>query len=130
MHCEDLLIDDCSNGQAVEAVSKCLPQLDVVSTLALVVEAVDAIDTGTLVVASQDEEVLGVFDLVCQEQANGLERLLASIDVVAKEEIVGLRWESTVLEQTEEIVVLPMNVSANLSLSSVHVFQCPALHEP
>ena len=44
MHREDLLIDDCSNGQAVEAVGKGLPQLDVVSALALVVETVYAVD--------------------------------------------------------------------------------------
>ena len=65
MHGEDLLVDDSSDGQAVETVRKCFPQLDVVPTLALIVEAVDAIDAGTLVVSSQNEEVLWIFDLVC-----------------------------------------------------------------
>jgi hypothetical protein len=41
------------------------------------------------VVASEDEEVLRVFDLVGEEEADGLERLLASVDVVAEEEVVG-----------------------------------------
>ena len=49
-------------------------------------------------VTSQNEEVLGVLDLVCEQQADGLERLFASIDVVAKEEIVCLRWEATIFE--------------------------------
>ena len=40
-----------------------------------VVEAVDAVDAGALVVAAQQEKVLGVFDLVGQQQANGLQRL-------------------------------------------------------
>ena len=49
-------------------------------------------------VAAQDEEVLGVLDLVGQEKADGLEGLLATVDVVTEEEVVGLRRESTVLE--------------------------------
>lgn len=98
MHGEDLLIDDGGNGQAVEAVGESLPQLDVVSSLALIVETVDAVDRGTLVVAAENEEVLGVLDLVGEEQADGLERLLATVDIVTKEEVVGLGRETTVLE--------------------------------
>ena len=64
MHGENLLIDDCSDGEAVEAIGKSLPQLDVVSSFALIVEAVDSVDGGAFVVSSQNEEVLWVFDLV------------------------------------------------------------------
>jgi hypothetical protein len=64
VHCEDLLVDDCCNRQAVEAVRERLPQLDIVPSLTLVVEAVDAVDGGAFVVATQDEEVFGIFDLV------------------------------------------------------------------
>lgn len=99
MHGEDLFVDNSGNGQAIEAVRKSLPQLDVVPSLALVVEPVDAVDRGTFVVAAQNEEVLGVFDLVRQQKADGLQRLLATIHVVAKEEIVGLWREATILEE-------------------------------
>ena len=44
MHGEDLLVNDGGNGQAVEAVGEGLPQLDVVSSLALIVKTVDAVD--------------------------------------------------------------------------------------
>jgi hypothetical protein len=64
VHCEDLLVDDCSNRQAVEAISKRLPQLDIVPSLALIVEAIDTVDGGAFVIATQDEEVFGIFDLV------------------------------------------------------------------
>jgi hypothetical protein len=53
------------------------------------------------VVATEDEEVLGVFDLVCQEKTDGLERLLATVDIVAEEEIVSLRREAAVFEKTK-----------------------------
>ena len=119
VHGEDLLVNDGGNGQAVEAVGKCLPQLDVVASLALIVETVDAVNGGTLVVAAKDEEVLGVLDLVGQEKADGLEGLLATVDVVTEEKVVGLRWEAAVLEETEEVVVLAMNVTADLEIMSI-----------
>lgn len=72
MHGENLLIDDSSNGKAVEAVGERLPQLDIVAALALVVETVDTVDGCALVVAAEDEEVLRVLDLVREQQADGL----------------------------------------------------------
>ena len=114
MHGEDLLVDDSGDRQAVEAIGKRLPKLDVVAALALVVEAVDAVDGGALVVASQDKKVLGILDLVGQEEADGLERLLAAVNVVAEEEIVGLWREAAVLEETQQVIVLSVNVAANL----------------
>ena len=114
VHGEDLLVNDGGNGQAVEAVGEGLPQLDVVAALALVVEAVDTVDRGALVVAAQDEEVLGELDLVGEEQADGLEGLLAAVYVVAEEEVVGLGGEAAILEETEQVIVLPVDVAADL----------------
>ena len=62
-------------------------------------------------VPAEDEEVLGVLDLVGEEEADRLERLLAAVDVVAEEEVVGLGREATVLEQAQEVVVLPVDVT-------------------
>lgn len=67
MHRKDLFVDDCSDWQAVEAIGKCLPQLDVVTALAFVVETVDTIDGSTLVVTSEDKEVFGILDLVGEQ---------------------------------------------------------------
>lgn len=67
-------------------------------------------------VTTQDEEVLGVFDLVCQKKADGLERLLATVNIVTEEEVVGLWREAAVFEETEEIIVLAMDIAANLNL--------------
>lgn len=49
-------------------------------------------------VAPEDKEVLGVLDLVREEEADGLETLLAPVDVVAQEEVVGFGREAAVLE--------------------------------
>lgn len=50
MHREDFFVDDCCDWQAVEAISKSLPQLDVEAPLAFIIKAINAIDTCTLVI--------------------------------------------------------------------------------
>ena len=76
--------------------------------LTLVVEAVDPVDAGALVVAPEEEEVLRVFDFVGQEQADGLETLLAAVNVVAEEEVGR---EAAVLEKAEQVRVLAVDVA-------------------
>ena len=60
MHAENLVVDQGGNRHAVEHILELFPDADRVATLALVVETVDAVDLATLVVPSQQEEVLGV----------------------------------------------------------------------
>jgi hypothetical protein len=71
------------------------------------------------VVTAENEEVLGILDLVGQEQADGLERLLAAIDVVAKEQVVCFRGEATVLEEAQKVIVLAVNVTAYLRVDGL-----------
>jgi hypothetical protein len=90
VHAEDLLVDDGSHGKAVKGISEDLPKLDVISALTcrekgskeegltgggqtFVIEAIDAVDGGALMVATKDKEVFRIFDLVSQEQADGLQ---------------------------------------------------------
>jgi len=67
MHAEYFLVNNCGNWEAVEAVGESFPELDVVSSLALVIETVDSVNAGALMVASQKEEILWVLDLVSQQ---------------------------------------------------------------
>ena len=69
-------------------------------------------------VAAQNEEVFWVFDLVGEEQADRLEGLLAAVDVVTEEEVVRFWREATVLKQAQQIVVLPVDVAADLNFAS------------
>ena len=103
MHAEDLLVNQGGDREAVEALCECFPQADVVPPLALVVETVDSIDGGALVVAAEKEEVLGVLDFVCQQQADCLQTLLAAVNIIPKEQVVRLWRKTAVLEKTEQI---------------------------
>lgn len=62
-------------------------------------------------VAPEQEEVLGVFDLVRQQQADGLQRLLPSVHVVAQEQVVGLWGEAAILEEPQQVCVLSVDVT-------------------
>lgn len=64
-------------------------------------------------IPSQQEEVLGVFDLVRQQQTDGLQGLLASVHVVAQEQVVALGWVSSILKEPEQIVVLPVDITCS-----------------
>jgi hypothetical protein len=101
MHTEDFLINDGSNWEAVETISEGLPQLDVIPSLALIVESIDSVDGGALVVSSEEEEVLRVLDLISEEETDCFQALFASIDIITKEEIIGIGWEATVLKESE-----------------------------
>ncbi len=54
-------------------------------------------------VASQHEEVLRVFDLVGQHEADGLDGLFAPVHIVAQKQIVRFSRESCVLEQLYQV---------------------------
>lgn len=62
-------------------------------------------------VSAQNEEVLWVFDFVRKQKADGLQRLLSAIDIVSKEQIVCFRWKTAILEKSQQIVVLSVNVT-------------------
>lgn len=111
VHAEDLFVNYRADRQTVKHVGEDFPKFDRVPALALVVEAINSIDLRTLVVSSQQEEVLGVFDLIAEQESNGFYRLLAAVDVVAQEQVVCLRREPAVLENAQQVIVLAMHVA-------------------
>lgn len=117
MHAKDLLIDNRSTWETVEAVGKSLPELDTKASFALIIKAIDPIDGGTLVVSTQYEEIFGVLDLVRQQQTDRLETLLATVHVVAQKDVIGLGREAAVFKETQQIIVLSVDVTADLDRS-------------
>lgn len=77
-------------------------------------------------VTAENEEVFGIFDLVRKQQADGLEGLLATVHIVTKEEVVCLGRETTVLEKTQKIVVLTVDITANLHRNNQPLTSSPA----
>jgi len=115
MRTKDLLIHDGGTGETIETIGKGLPELDPKTALAFVIETVDAVDGGALVISSKDEEIFGVFDLIRQKEAYGLEGLLTTVDIIPQENVIGLGGEPSILKKTEEVVVLTVDVAADFN---------------
>ena len=49
-------------------------------------------------VATEDEEVFRVLDLVGEEEADSFQRLLPTVHIVTEEEVVGFGRKATVLK--------------------------------
>ena len=52
-------------------------------SLTFIIEAIDTVNTGALVVATQHEEICWIFDFIRKEEDDALQTLLATVDVVA-----------------------------------------------
>ena len=111
MHAENLLINKSGHRKAIEDVAEHAPESDGVPALAFIIEAVDSINLCAFMIASKKEEVLRILDLIAEKETNRLDGLLSSVDVVAKEEVVGLGREAPVLEDPQQVVVLSMDVT-------------------
>lgn len=101
VHTEDFLINEGGNREAVEDVREDLPESDRIPAFAFVVEAVNAVDLGALMIAAQQEEIFGVLYLVAQQQAYSLDRLLSPVDIVPQEQVVCFWREPAVLENAQ-----------------------------
>lgn len=101
MGTKDLLIDNSGDREAVEDIAKGFPELDIVPTTTLIVKAVDAVDACALMVSAEDEEVFRIADLESEQKANGLDTLTSTIDIIAQKEVVGVRGEAAILEETK-----------------------------
>jgi len=63
-----------------------------------IIESVDSIDTCTFMVATKNEKVLRVFNLVSEEKTYRFKRLFAPIHIIAQEQIICLGREAAVLK--------------------------------
>lgn len=62
-------------------------------------------------VATQQEEVFWVFNLVGQHQADGLDRLFSPVHVISQEQVVSFSREAGVLKEFNEVGVLTVDVT-------------------
>lgn len=95
MKTEDLVVDQGGQRKVVEEVGEVLPDVCVaVFSEALVVEAIDLGDLAGFVVSSENGYALGVSDLEGDEEGNGLDGIVTSVNVITWMLInaMSLRW--------------------------------------
>lgn len=84
MHADNLIINDCSTGQAVKSIAKLFPNFDTVATTTLIVKAIYTVYSRTFVVATENEEVFRVLDFISKEETNNFQGLFSTIYVVTE----------------------------------------------
>lgn len=65
-------------------------------------------------VPPQQEEVLGIFDFVAEQEHYCLDRLLASVHVVSQKEVVLVRRVPPVVEYLQQVLELPVDIPHDL----------------
>lgn len=82
--------------------------------LTLIIEAINSVDAGTFMVPSEEKEILWVLDLISEQETYCLQWLLAPVDVIAEEEIIGIRGIISIVEKTKQVSVLAMYISCHV----------------
>lgn len=83
MQAEDLVVDQGGQGKVVEEIGKELPDVRIaILAQALVVETIDLGDLARFVIATKDGYAGGVANLEGDKESDGLDRIVAAIDVV------------------------------------------------
>ena len=114
MSSKDLPLYYSCQRQVVEKFGQHFPNVVVfVLPHAFIVEAVVLGDASGFVVSSQYCQPFLVPDFEGQEKADCLGGVVSPVNVISKEEVVGVGDASSDFEQLHEIVELPMNVSAD-----------------
>jgi len=114
MHAEDLRLDERGQRHVVEEIGEYFPNVGVaILAQALVVEAVDLRDLPRLVVAAQQVDALAVAHLERDEQRDSLHRVVATIHIIAHEEVVRVGARAADAENLHKIVELGVDVAAD-----------------
>ena len=107
-----------TNAEVVEHFGAVFPRIRVaILSHCFIVEPIDGCDLSRLVVTSQQGDVLGVFQLQAQQELETLHWVKSSVHVIAHEDVFGCWDLSTLVEQFQKVMELPVDVSANRNWS-------------
>lgn len=114
MHTEDFSADHSGEREVVKYVGAVLPGVTItVFALALVVESVDLGDLATLVVSAEECHVLWVPRLEEHEERETLETVVATVNIVTHENVVGAGTLAALVEELKEVVELAVDVATD-----------------
>ncbi len=92
MQAEDFVFHNRGEGEEVEEVSVLLPHVGAaVLPHALVIKTIHLRDLPGLVISAKNGYAIGPAKLKSHQQTNALHGIVTSVDVVAHEQVVGVR---------------------------------------
>lgn len=121
MHADNAVFNQGGDRKEFEAVRKGLPETKTISAFALVVKAIDLVDIVCFVISTKKEKVVRILHLVGQQKTNTLDSLLAAVDIITttqngqkglpQKQVIRLGRISSIFKQTEQVVVLSVNIT-------------------
>ena len=104
---------DSTESKVVKHLAAVTPDIGgAVFSYAFVVKAIDSRYLPRLMIAPNKGHPIGVSNFETEEEEKGFERVKATVDKVAHEEVVCVWYISSHTEQLHEIMKLPMNIAA------------------
>lgn len=114
MQTENLWSNYCSQRKVVEQLSELLPNFSIsILPQAFIIEPVNLRDLSALMITSKDGQSLWISDFQSDKQSDSLNRIIASINVISHEQVIGIRGLSSNLEKFTQVVELTMNVTTD-----------------
>lgn len=115
VHAEDATVHKGADGKKIEHVDTLLPDVgSAVLPHALVIKTVHLGDLPALVVSTKKRNAVGVEDLQRKQEQKRFDAVVASVDIIAHEEVVRIRTFASDKEQLLQIVELAVDVSTDL----------------
>ena len=114
MDAEDLTLHNGGDAKVVEHLGAVLPRIRVSVLLdRLIVEAVDGCDLAGFMVTSKQGDVRWVLQLEAQQKLESFYRVISAVNIVAHENVAGVRDLAASIEELQQVVELTMDVTAD-----------------
>lgn len=114
VNAEDLSFNDSRNSEVIEDLNAVFPWVRVsVLADAFIIEAVHSCDLSGLVVSAEKGNAVWVFQLEAEEEFKCFDRVIATIDEIAHEDIARVGNLSSLLKEFEQVVELTVDISTN-----------------
>lgn len=102
------------HGQIIKRIRKMLPHVGIpVFSKTLIVKPVHLSNLSGFVIAAEDGDAVSKADFEGDEERDRFERVVAAVDVVSHEEVVGFGAGAADAEQFGEVVELAVDVAAD-----------------
>jgi len=116
---EDLVLNNSCEWKVIEEFGELFPYVGVtVLSQAFIIESIHLGDLPAFVVSSKDSKSILKADLESDEKSDSLDGVVAAIDVVTHEEVVGVGRLTTNLKQFSQVVELTVNVTTDRDWST------------
>lgn len=112
MDAQELLVNGSTERQGAERLYACIINDGGVLVDTLLLEAKVGGQMAALVVASEEEEGVGIMDFKGPEVEDTFNAEVSTVNVVAEEQILRFNWIATNLEQLHQVVKLAVNITA------------------